>query len=192
MLFEFCYFLTKIKNSIRQKVAAAEFCSLKVMVQSYSVSIENSFHNPIGVESRFSSLTSREREILFELIKSGNIKVVAKNLDISRFTVNQHLRSIYTKLTVKTKLEAVMSFMSYVHCQTKKSCHTPKDIRCKVRADDCDVMLCFLSSFWMKQEFCLLSDGRSQCDPCNLADDGDEEYTFSHSQKANYAYSKDV
>lgn len=138
------------------------------MVQNISVGIKNSFHSPVGVEHRFSGLTAREREILFELIKSGNIKAVAKNLDISRFTVNQHLRSIYTKLIVKTKLEAVMSFMSYVHCQTKKSCHVPKEIRCKVRADDCDVMLCFLSAFWMKQEFCLLSDTNSQDYQCDL------------------------
>lgn len=139
------------------------------MVQSYSAIAKNSFHSPVGVDQRFSSLTTREREILFELIKSGNIKLVAKNLDISRFTVNQHLRSIYTKLVVKTKLEAVMSFMSYVHCQTKKkSCNVSSDLYCKARADDCDVMICFLSLFWMKQEFCLYNPGHPQGNGCDL------------------------
>lgn len=137
------------------------------MVQNYPASNDCNFNSPLVAESRFLSLTTREREILFELVKAGNIKLVAKNLCISRFTVNQHLRSIYTKLGVKTKLEAVMFFLSYAHCQTKKDeCKKSGDIYCKARGSDgCDVMVCFLASFCSKEEFCLLDSKCAQTEP---------------------------
>jgi DNA-binding CsgD family transcriptional regulator len=137
------------------------------MLQNYPVSNAPSFNGPLEAQSRFLSLTIREREILFELVKVGNIKLVAKNLSISRFTVNQHLRSIYTKLGVKTKLEAVMFFLSYAHCQTKKDDRKkPEDIYCKARGGNgCDVMVCFLASFCSKEEFCMLDSKCSQSEP---------------------------
>lgn len=129
------------------------------MLQNYSASAD--FNSPLYAEARFASLTSREREILLELVRVGNIKRVANDLNISRFTVNQHLRSIYTKLGVKTKLEAVMFFLSYAHCQSKKDdCIKPEDIPCKARGSNgCNVMVCFLASFCTKDEFCLLEGG---------------------------------
>lgn len=132
------------------------------MLQNYSASAD--FNSPLHTEARFTSLTTREREILLELVKAGNIKLVAKNLAISRFTVNQHLRSIYTKLGVKTKLEAVMFFLSYAHCQTKKDdCIKPEDIHCKATGSNgCNVMVCFLASLCTKDEFCMLEEGCSK------------------------------
>lgn len=140
------------------------------MLQNCSIVSQSGFNSPLNAEARFISLTLREREILFELVKVGNIKLVAKNLTISPFTVNQHLRSIYTKLGVKTKLEAVMFILSYAHCQTTKvGCKKPEDLNCKARGvNGCDVMVCFLASLCAKDGFCfLLGDDRSQCGPKN-------------------------
>lgn len=145
------------------------------MLQNYSVGVEISFNTPFGADARFTSLTTREREILFELVKAANVKLVAKNLNISRFTVNQHLRSIYAKLGVNTKLEAVTFFFSYAHAQSKKEdCKKPEDILCKVRGgNDCDVMVCFLASFCNKKEFCFLDAGRKQANSSNNSNSKD-------------------
>lgn len=135
------------------------------MQQNHNVCAEFDFFNsPIDAEERFASLTTREREILFELLRAANIKLVAKNLTISPFTVNQHLRSIYRKLGVKTKIESVMFFISYAHCRSQKGdCKKPEDIRCKAReTHGCDVMVCFLASLCIKDEFCLLENSWSR------------------------------
>ena len=54
-------------------------------------------------------LTNKEFEILTNLQKGYPSKIIADNLNISIFTVNQHLRSIYRKLNVRNKMEAVQS-----------------------------------------------------------------------------------
>lgn len=139
------------------------------MLQNYSTGVEFGLNGQFGAEVRFASLTSREREILLELVKAANVKLVAKNLNISRFTVNQHLRSIYAKLGVNTKLEAVTIFFSYAHSQAiKDECTKPENIHCKVRgANGCEIMLCFLASFCKKDEFCFLDSGCAQVEPQN-------------------------
>jgi DNA-binding NarL/FixJ family response regulator len=57
-------------------------------------------------------LTPKEQEIM-RLVQTGlPAKSIADNLSISIFTVNQHLRSIYRKLNVRNKMEAVQSALS--------------------------------------------------------------------------------
>jgi DNA-binding NarL/FixJ family response regulator len=54
-------------------------------------------------------LTPKEQEVM-RLVQTGRpAKVIADTLEISIFTVNQHLRSIYRKLNVRNKMEAVQS-----------------------------------------------------------------------------------
>jgi DNA-binding NarL/FixJ family response regulator len=53
------------------------------------------------------NLTPRELEVL-KVVQNGIVtKRVADILNISAFTVNQHLRNIYSKLGVRNKMEAV-------------------------------------------------------------------------------------
>lgn len=60
-----------------------------------------------------SSLTPKELEIL-RLVQTGlPAKSIATQLGISIFTVNQHLRSIYRKLNVRNKMEAVRTALSH-------------------------------------------------------------------------------
>lgn len=55
------------------------------------------------------TLTPKELEVL-RLVETGlPAKSIANQLSISIFTVNQHLRSIYRKLNVRNKMEAVRS-----------------------------------------------------------------------------------
>lgn len=58
-------------------------------------------------------LTPKEQEIM-RLVQTGlPAKSIADNLSISIFTVNQHLRSIYRKLNVRNKMEAVRTALSH-------------------------------------------------------------------------------
>ncbi len=54
-------------------------------------------------------LSEREIEILSFLVKGYSQKMIAAELNISRFTVNNHLRKIYEKLHVHNATEAVAS-----------------------------------------------------------------------------------
>ena len=58
------------------------------------------------------SLTPREREILGALAKGLLYKEIAEQLGISTTTVRTHLRSIYEKLQVQTRTEAVVRFLA--------------------------------------------------------------------------------
>lgn len=52
-------------------------------------------------------LTPREFEVLNELVKGSSYKVIAEALFISEETVRRHIKSIYRKLEVHSKSEAV-------------------------------------------------------------------------------------
>ncbi|NDF65210.1 MAG: DNA-binding response regulator [Betaproteobacteria bacterium] len=59
-----------------------------------------------------SALTPKELKVL-SLVQIGlPAKSIAPQLNISIFTVNQHLRSIYRKLNVRNKMEAVQSALN--------------------------------------------------------------------------------
>lgn len=53
------------------------------------------------------ALTKRELEILVQLSKGLNYKLIAENLFISSGTVRKHIENIYKKLQVHNKMEAV-------------------------------------------------------------------------------------
>lgn len=53
------------------------------------------------------ALSEREREVLAELCQGKSYKMVADALYISQDTVRTHIRSIYRKLEVNSKSEAV-------------------------------------------------------------------------------------
>lgn len=57
------------------------------------------------------NLTLRELELLKLMAKGLSNKEVAHNLDISHFTVGDHIKAIYRKLAVKSRGEAVFEAM---------------------------------------------------------------------------------
>jgi DNA-binding NarL/FixJ family response regulator len=60
-------------------------------------------------------LTPREREILSQLAKGRVTKEIASTLSISSWTVNGHVKSIFAKLKVHTRTEAVVRYLEPVN-----------------------------------------------------------------------------
>ena len=52
-------------------------------------------------------LTNREKDVLNELVAGKTKKRIARDLSLSIYTVDTHLRSVYTKLHVNTQTAAV-------------------------------------------------------------------------------------
>ncbi len=66
------------------------------------------FFNESGKKINEYNLTSREKEILQELINGLSYKKIAETLFISLDTVRSHIKNIYQKLHVTSKSEAVV------------------------------------------------------------------------------------
>jgi DNA-binding NarL/FixJ family response regulator len=56
-------------------------------------------------------LTQREHEVLALLSKGQLDKEIAERLDISIYTVHEHVRNIFEKLGVHNRTEAVVKFL---------------------------------------------------------------------------------
>jgi DNA-binding NarL/FixJ family response regulator len=57
------------------------------------------------------NLTQREREVLTLLSEGQLDKEIAVKLDISIYTVHEHVRNIFEKLRVRNRTEAVVKFL---------------------------------------------------------------------------------
>ena len=66
----------------------------------------------VPIVNEASNLSYRETEILEKLSKGLSYKLIADVLDISRHTVNAHLRKIYSKLHVHSATEAVSFYLN--------------------------------------------------------------------------------
>jgi DNA-binding NarL/FixJ family response regulator len=71
-----------------------------------------SFHESEQSGSDTDRLTLREREILDLLAKGYHYKEISDLLVISYATVNSHVKSIYSKLHVTSRIEAVSKFLN--------------------------------------------------------------------------------
>jgi DNA-binding NarL/FixJ family response regulator len=58
------------------------------------------------------ALTKREIEVVHFLLKGMSYKEIANSLNISFFTVNDHVKNIYTKLDINSKGELLSLFIS--------------------------------------------------------------------------------
>ena len=58
-------------------------------------------------------LTAREKEVLQQLAKGLLYKEIADWMDMSIFTVKNHLKNIYRKLQVQNKVEAVNKYKPF-------------------------------------------------------------------------------
>ncbi|WP_368296873.1 response regulator [Cytobacillus firmus] len=66
------------------------------------------YHQQTKSESNENTLTEREKEILFELVKGLSNKEIAEALFISDKTVKIHINKIFKKLNVKSRSQAVI------------------------------------------------------------------------------------
>lgn len=94
------------------KVLIDKFTSIAAAASSVSLPNRRSDDENVEitqVKSRPTILTPKEFEILTKAEMGSPAKIIADTLGISIFTVNQHLRSIYRKLNVRNKMEAVQT-----------------------------------------------------------------------------------
>src|SRR6266478_6555214 len=78
-----------------RRVNAGETCIPQALVKKLATGISNE------------TLTDRELEVLTLLARGKSNKEIGANLFISEFTVKGHLRSIFTKLNVLSRKEAI-------------------------------------------------------------------------------------
>ena len=63
---------------------------------------------PISLSQPFPDLTEREREILALIAQGYTNQAIAQKLVISPKTVRNHISSIFSKLQVTSRLEAIL------------------------------------------------------------------------------------
>ncbi len=86
----------------------------KSMMQNFFNGREHDSLIPLDVISRDSLLSPREKQIITMLAVAVCPKDIAEKIGISRFTVNQHLRSIYSKLGAQGRLEAILAYRKHL------------------------------------------------------------------------------
>lgn len=69
------------------------------------------FHGTKSEPGRMEQLTNRENEVLALLAKGHLYKEISEQLGISMSTVRTHIHTIYEKLHVQTRTEAVVKFI---------------------------------------------------------------------------------
>jgi DNA-binding NarL/FixJ family response regulator len=68
--------------------------------------------NRLSVGDGEDKLTTRQKEVLNELLKGQASKEIARTLDIAEGTVKIHLAAIYRALGVRTRAEAIARLKS--------------------------------------------------------------------------------
>jgi DNA-binding NarL/FixJ family response regulator len=69
------------------------------------------FHEPAAPEQAHVALSAREREILDLLSEGLSNKEIGAKLNLSQFTVRNHLAKVFEKLHVRSRTEAVMAYL---------------------------------------------------------------------------------
>jgi len=69
--------------------------------------------DPSGTDDILSTLTPREKEIIYHLAKGGSNKAIARVLNISDGTVKLHVKSILRKLNIHSRVEAAVIAVEY-------------------------------------------------------------------------------
>jgi DNA-binding NarL/FixJ family response regulator len=104
-----------LKNEPMQEILTAiqdVYAGGSPMSSEIARMIVRSFKAPAQAERPLEDLTAREQEILELTAKGFRSKEVGSTLGISQRTVETHLRSIYDKLHVRSRVEAVSRFLA--------------------------------------------------------------------------------
>ena len=60
------------------------------------------------------SLTEREKEVVYGLLKGLSYKLIAEKMEISINTVRKHIRNIYTKLDINSKGQLLGKYIKFI------------------------------------------------------------------------------
>jgi DNA-binding NarL/FixJ family response regulator len=61
----------------------------------------------VDIFSRAHGLTARETDVLFELSRGNSTRIIARDLGLSEYTVQEHLKAIFTKSDTASRAELV-------------------------------------------------------------------------------------
>lgn len=87
------------------------------MTASIARRVLDFFSKRAGRHTETFDLSKREIEVLTELVNGSSQKMIAANLFISVYTVNNHIRHIYEKLHVHSVSEAVATAIQKTLCR---------------------------------------------------------------------------
>jgi DNA-binding NarL/FixJ family response regulator len=99
-----------LKESVAQLVAGG--APITPAIASFLLRRFNSPPDANGKDDQGSSLSPREQQVLELIVKGCSNQDVADELGISRHTSTSHIRSIYRKLEVKSRSEAIYEALS--------------------------------------------------------------------------------
>lgn len=110
---------SKVDNAMQRSGEAAELVRTLLGISQDAASAEKKPANELQHPQTFPGLTedernalsTREREVIVEFIRTGSIGDAAANLFISAHTVRNHLRSTFKKLGVGSQLDLVRKVM---------------------------------------------------------------------------------
>lgn len=94
--------LTGIRNLVDGDVPMTAAIARKVI---------GKFQHRVRSEANPTGLTQREQTVLTKLAEGLSAKEIASELSISASTVNAHLKHIYQKLHVRSRVEAVIAYL---------------------------------------------------------------------------------
>lgn len=97
----------EILDAIRQLHAGGAPLSMQIARQ-----VVDSFHSPRTPAPEIASLSTREQEIVALLAEGLSSKEIATRLGISTGTVRVHLHTIYGKLGVENRTQAVVKYLA--------------------------------------------------------------------------------
>lgn len=99
------------KQELLQEVINSALAELRQRHLAENVSINNDSNKKQPQQAQqaenlvdeFGEITPREREVLLCLIDGNRVKTISKKLDISVFTVRNHIKSLFRKLGVNSQ-----------------------------------------------------------------------------------------
>ncbi len=100
----------ELKKSIAEAIAGGATLSPTIAKKAMAI-IKNP--NVVQDEEEDFNLSEREKEVLLQLSKGLNYKLIATNLFISPNTVRRHTENLYIKLGVHNKAEALQKAYQY-------------------------------------------------------------------------------
>lgn len=108
-LLEYQFFSYKITLEIYLFLVGSAFLVIGFIISQYLLNQTKAAREDIDDidEKRLADFTQREQEILVFLSQGYTNKEIARSLDISPNTVKTHLSSVYDKLAVSNRTQAV-------------------------------------------------------------------------------------
>ena len=99
------YFYTRKKEPDMQKLKEVSTLIQRVIEPLYDSETATFYSKCAQIDSDMSRLTDKEREIVYRVIRGVSYKEIAEDLKISINTLKTHIKSIFSKYGVNSKIE---------------------------------------------------------------------------------------